>query len=644
MSIDLSKSTFVKNYRDDMLSALKLLKPDMTDDELLAVIDDQIANNAKLNDETCNVAIRNNYTKEESSHTLLEILDFYENKNPIMTGYGVMFKQHDKAINLNADFVSWLMSERKVAKKAQFAALNEGDYIKESFYEMLQKTFKLLNNSYYGATGEKNSQFYNPVIPPSVTFMGYAIITTSILAFEAFLSNNIHYDNFNDLCVYVKNCLKSTRNDLKILKVLDSENVKKKQDLLDNLKSLMTVSLTKDEKSKLKTLINGLSKEQVNRVYYKNNLYEFLNNATQKKYLENILQYDIINPNEVNDDIKENLDKLWELLEEFVVYDFQYWNRADRAFNMERETILVVDTDSNFLSLNPYIKWVEKSIQLPESDKLFYSIPNSAILFLSKFIQKELNRLTENCNVSEVKQPIINMKSEFLYSRVMLSRNKKQYCGLLELQEGNIKRKVDMKGMSIKKANVNNRTRQVFTNMIENKILKSDNINIAEILGIFKAFEDEIYNSLHNGEITFLTPGKCNELDAYKDPYKVASARGTMIWNLLNPDNTIQTPAKVNMLKLNINSIEDLEPIYETEMFEKIQKLIFDDERLAHYGMATISLPKSVNKIPDWLIPFINYDDIIDDNIRVGNILLESLGIKLMQFNNKEFYSTFISF
>ena len=44
----------------------------------------------------------------------------------------------EKAVNLNADFVNWLMSERKVAKKAQFAAHDAGDFIRESFYEMLE--------------------------------------------------------------------------------------------------------------------------------------------------------------------------------------------------------------------------------------------------------------------------------------------------------------------------------------------------------------------------------------------------------------------------------------------------------------------------------------------------------------------------
>jgi len=641
---DIANSTFVQKYKRDMLATLTKLKPDTPIEELEALIDEQITNNEKLNSDENNIKLVNNYEKVENECTLLDILDFYENKNPIMTGYGVMFKQHEKAINLNADFVSWLMSERKVAKKAQFAALNEGDIARESFYEMMQKTFKLLNNSYYGATGEKNSQFYNPVIPASVTYTGYAIITTSILAFESFLSNNVHYDNFNDLCIYINNCLENTNKNMKILKYLDSDKVKKKQDLLNKLMEVIDVPLSKDEKSALKNLINGLDRESVNRVYYKNNIYEFLENEKVKCYLENILQYEIIDPNEINDDTKKNLDNLWDLLEEFVVYDYQYWNRAERAFNMERSTILTVDTDSNFLNLDPYVKWVHKTIQLPDSDKLMYSIPNSAILFLAKFIQKELNRLTANCNVTEVKQPIINMKSEFLYSRLMLTRNKKQYAGQLELQEGNIKRKIDMKGMSIKKANVNNRTRKVFTDLIEKKILNAKEINIAEILGIFKAFEDEIRTSLQNGEITFLTPGKCNDFDSYKNVYQVASARGSIIWNKLNPDNTIQTPAKVNLLKLSINDISDLEPIYETEMFNTIQTEIFGDEKLAHYGMTAICMPKSVTKIPDWLIPFINYEDIIDDNIRVGNLLLESLGIKLMQYNNKEYYSTFVSF
>ena len=201
-----------------------------------------------------------------------------------------------------------------------------------------------------------------------------------------------------------------------------------------------------------------------------------------------------------------------------------------------------------------------------------------------------------------------------------------------------------MKGMSIKKANVNTRTREIFTNLIEEKILNSPEINLAEILGIFKAFEDEIRNSLKNGNITFLTPGKCNDFDSYKNPYTVPGSRGSIIWNKLFPEATIQTPTKVNMLKLNINELSDLKPLYGTELFDRIKNEVFDDENLAHYGMSIICMPKSVTKIPEWLIPFINYDEIIDDNIRVGNLLLESLGIKLMKYNNKEYYSTFCSF
>lgn len=228
---------------------------------------------------------------------------------------------------------------------------------------------------------------------------------------------------------------------------------------------------------------------------------------------------------------------------------------------------------------------------------------------------------------------------------------------VLRLQEGKIikelKDQIDMKGMSIKKATVNNRTREVFTSLIEDKILRSKEINLAEILGIFMKFELEIRNSLLNGETTFLTPAKINAISSYKLPEQIQSVRGTIIWNELYPENTIQTPDKINLIKIKGQLITDLKPIDGTREYDIISKTIFNigDTKdktqkldLSKYGFTVLGIPKSEEKIPDWVIPLIDINSIIDDNIRVGILILESLGLKLMTYNNKEYFSNFINF
>jgi hypothetical protein len=666
----LIESTFLSKYEKEMVENIKRLRPKMKEKDILKAVRKQISSCEKLQEDNQElVLIDNNYKKQVEETSLLSVMDYYLDKKPIMTGYGVMFKQHDKAVNLNADFVSWLLAERKVAKGIQFEGLNEKDAQKESFGLMLQKTYKLLNNSYYGVTGQSKSQFYNEVIPASVTYTGYQIITSSILGFEMMLSNNVHYDNFTDLSIYLNRILRDRHSNPEIpsiLEIIDEDKIPSPNDVYQVLKFLTDKKLNKDELQEVKNLLKKMSKEDLSYIYYTNNLFKFLENSGPSELIRALLEVDIQNPAKIDDDTKAIVESLWTLIKNYVSYDYQIFQRQSRAFSMERESIITVDTDSNFLSLNKWVQWVKDQFDIeinsdnfkqeevvPDEMKLF-TIINIAVLLLSRYVQMVLNRFTHNCNVNPEKQPIINMKSEYFYPRILLTRNKKQYCGYLRLQEGNLitkyKQQIDMKGMSIKKASVNNRTREVFTNLIDKNILRSKTINLAEILGLFIKFEAEIRNSLMNGETTFLTPAKVNDIGSYKLPQQMPVVRGSLVWNELYPENKIQIPDKINLLKIKGGSIQDLKPIYGTKEFEFLQEYCFtpptDDSRLdlTNYGFNILALPKSEEKIPEWVIPLIDINTIVDDNIRPGILILQSLGLKIMKYNNSEYYSNFINF
>lgn len=233
-----------------------------------------------------------------------------------------------------------------------------------------------------------------------------------------------------------------------------------------------------------------------------------------------------------------------------------------------------------------------------------------------------------------------------LYSRILLTRNKKQYTALLFLQEGNIvdPPRIDMKGMSIKKANVCLRTREYFTSLIDDYILQSNHVTRSDILRKFIDFESDIRASLERGEVDFLTPAKANDPNSYKNPERMPVMRGVIIWDKLFPDINIQTPAKVNMLKLKCETIDELEVIKDEfpDEYNIIAETIFGDETYRKYGFSSISLPKSVTKIPEFLLPLVDYDTIIDDNTRTGYLILQSLGFKLVTYNNQEFYTTLV--
>jgi hypothetical protein len=650
----LKENQFFINYINKMIESLKLMHPKMDESEIRKIVEEEIKKRID-NNENKIITIKNNYKDNEFEISLYELLDLSYNKNYIFTPYGTIFWNHENAHNLNSDFLYYLKDSRKEKKNLKFKAMNDGDTIKENFYDMFQLAFKLLMNSYYGITNEPSSQFFNEIIPASITYTGYALITTSIMNFEQFMANNIKITSFSNLINYINNIINYKKYNLKITKYIDKNKLKSKNDLLKFIVNKLINFDFNIYANELLNLVNGLSIEDINKIYYVNNIYNFIDDST--------ITLDIIK------DILENnktdrYEELWNILNNFITYPFQVENRYNRIHKLERRFILGCDTDSNFCGLNEWYKYIEsKNIKSDE-----FNISDVAIYFLSKFINSEiLTKYTDDCGIPDDKKDLINMKSEFLFSRMMFTRNKKQYAGLLIEQEGNILKepKIDMKGLSIKKSNVCVSTKKFFTNLINEEILSNDNINLSFVLKKFNDFENIIRDSLSKGETLYLTPGKSNEIESYKLPYQMQSVRGTIIWNELYQDNIIRTPTKVNLLKLKVSTLDDLEELMDIETYSReyniIKEIIFtsrlkkvtnkdnqtelqETNNLLKYGFEIIALPKSISEIPKWLLPLIDVDAIVKDNVSVGNLLLESLGFKLMNFNNQQYYSNFINF
>ena len=95
-------------------------------------------------------------------------------------------------------------------------------------------------------------------------------------------------------------------------------------------------------------------------------------------------------------------------------------------------------------------------------------------------------------------------------------------------------------------------------------------------------------------------------------------------------------------MKLIVTGIQDLDVIkdkYPTE-YEKVVTNIFNstDSNIRNSGLKIIGIPESTKKIPDWLIPLIDYDVIVSDTIASFRSVLDALNMEDMNFktpNNK---------
>ena len=95
-----------------------------------------------------NGRLYNNATNENVIMSQESFINEYLNKPYILSGYSCFFENQDNSVNISAKALENLGDMRKVNKKKMEAAEHgSDDYV---YYRIIQLTYKVLMNSYYG--------------------------------------------------------------------------------------------------------------------------------------------------------------------------------------------------------------------------------------------------------------------------------------------------------------------------------------------------------------------------------------------------------------------------------------------------------------------------------------------------------------
>lgn len=111
-------------------------------------------------------------------------------------------------------------------------------------------------------------------------------------------------------------------------------------------------------------------------------------------------------------------------------------------------------------------------------------------------------------------------------------------------------------------------------------MIDAEDIDITQVINEIQGFRNEIINSIKSGDITFLPNASVKELPAYKNAASVQGVKGATAWNIIFPENMIEFPAKVVLLKVKMFTEKDIEPLKETHpiYYERIINGIFHDK------------------------------------------------------------------
>ena len=486
----------IQEYEQVMVDGFKHTFPLLNENELREAIRYSINNRIQ----TRPVTLVNNYTKSKLNGTVLDIIKYIEDRQPIITSSGVLFKKHKEADNPLSRMIMSFINQRGIYKKEMFKYPKGSELFEK--YNLLQLLEKLNANATYGVLGAPTSMYYNIYIAESITRQGRSYISCSIMLFESLLANNIKFNNLNEIITFINNVEHEKPN----RRLLDDYIIDRDITLEEcfykimNTADMMIWVPNEDEMARVWEYLRGLDQEDLNRLYYKNNLYSFVDLPVVTDLVIKILselQEPFMDPNKPPKDIKEDLNTLVEMIKEYVYYPHFYIDKLDRIEYMQRDIVAICDTDSTIISFDAWYRfildkvynidmpikhqkrdmidliksdeWGDKPLREmveivePELDYNFYTdeaievkkliepcalIPQDslkyAIINIIAYVcsdlvvdyLKEYTKLTGSY-VEGTKCRMI-MKNEFYFLRALLTANRRNYADAQLLQEGNI--------------------------------------------------------------------------------------------------------------------------------------------------------------------------------------------------------------
>lgn len=498
-------------YKQKMKRLIHLYYPNMDDNNLNTILDYSIKKRLYNSDK---VSIDNSYTNKSYQMTLMQVSDYIKSRKPIATAFGTMFTYHENPNNPNplCKVVDSFLTQRGQYKKEMFKYPKGSEQFEK--YNLLQSLKKIDTNAVYGTLGMYTSLLYNINVATSITTQGREMVSTATMLFEMFLAGNVKFGSLDELMEFIDHIISETPdrkyNDFD---VLDNVYAVAKEDLFAKLVlDCGYIWIPNDEELDIiwKT-INHLSQYDINRIYYKNNLYEFAENSKVMNRVRNILHKldrPLLTSSSVPDNVKDDLQEFCNLLFEYVYYGYMVIDRIDRCNNMIKSVTMISDTDSTIISVDAWYRFVSEHIKgesfrvagydgipidkiesiedpiyfeekkydynfrtdeivelahttdpelITSYDSMRYTIINILVYCLDRMINEYMKKACINNNSVQIydgkaysRDCRIIMKNEFLMKRILMTTVKKNYASLMKVQEGELipeNAQLDVKGI-----------------------------------------------------------------------------------------------------------------------------------------------------------------------------------------------------
>lgn len=672
-------------YKKEMVDALKLSFPGLTEMDIREAIDYSILKRGS----DSRAYLDNNYKKVKENKTLFEITNYIIQREPIITVSGVMFRKHGFCPNPFVMLIQEFLKQRGIYKNTMFKYPKGSEEFEK--YNILQLSEKVSGNAMYGASGNHTSIFYNLYVAQSITMQGRSCIASAIMLFEATMANNVKFLSLNDVVTFINNVRREPVTNYPDEVIIDRDKYVNVEECF--FKIIYSCGFywvpTEKEMTLIWDILNQCNQHELNKLFYKNNLFWFVDNSVVMNKIISILSTldtPFIDPNKPPECIKDSMDELYDMIYEWVYYDKQYMDRIDRTENMYRCVSMLTDTDSCFISFDGWYRYILnktfnipmpiKEIEIDEKtgeveqafdvayDYDFYtdeiiesqniirpdvispqvgfrcSIINILASIMGKLAIDYMGKYSDNsnsttCHDGSRRKSFFILKNEFQLKRALITDGKKNYCAYQERQESNIiprEKALAITGMPLKKVGVPESTKVRLQKILLEQILDNPgDISQVEIVKQLAILEKQIIEAIRNGSKEYFKPERIKAMDAYDNPMRESGVKASIVFNYLKDDDIepidLNTRNSVLIIKIDINNknVDTLIENYPT-IYTKIVELMKKKEFAK--GITGIAILDDM-QVPEWIKDYIDYTTIVNDNLR--SFPCEAIGIDRME-------------
>ena len=655
-----------KDYMDLAVDTILSINPSLDIEKVRSIV----AHRVKSSLQDPNIIMENDIKKKKEFVKLSNMCDWIEKEKPIISGNATFYVQPEVLQSPTVIMLKEKKKSRSLIKKEMFEAIKQGEMEKSAMLDLKQNDAKIIVNAEYGASGAPSAAFYNKYTPSATTLMAQAIITILAAFFEGFLGDNQKFYSENE-CFDWLNIVK--RKSSKVDKWI---SVPSRQETIDRIKhKFLQYSPSYD--LAIGGFINNLTDDQLCMVFYANNYKEFIKRnpkisnllreiflilpkieasmegipdpykdtySTMEEYNQFVSKVMFMNPYSPPDCIKDILSELVDLIKKYCFVEYLTPDSIIKLNDYKRIAVLLVDTDSNVINANLFVEFLKELFNNETfGRKAIYNdiiSINTLATILDSCINSLLDFYGRKHNMNEEARKELSMKNEFMFRILFLLEKKKRYISLISLREGIIliPFKTDIKGVDFIKAGVTDKVTNKFTEILQNRILFTDELDLKGLIKDLRDFKQEIHKDLAAGGTDYLKPQTYKPENAYKVKNEKSVAwslpvfRAVSVWNELNPAQKIYSLDRVKLIKLIVKNPADVDVIkYQyPEIYELIHQKIFNsyNPEIVNAGLKVIAIPSSVKQIPAWILPLIDYQITISDIMSSFSSILDALKIE----------------